>query len=262
MVARKFGSAGEKIVVEDFLEGEEATITVVTDGYRPIYLASSQDHKRAFDGDLGPNSGGMGTYAPAPVVTDTVKAKVDKLIVKPTLSAMAEEGTIYTGCLYIGLMIRDEEPTVVEFNCRFGDPETQSVVPLFDGSFFALLHAAAAGDLAVVSANQCSGAAACVVLTSGGYPGRYEKGKEILGLENAGRLSNLHVFHAGTRLTEDGRIVTDGGRVLGITGIGNSIDEAIQYAYAGVNQIQFEGCHFRRDIGYRALQRIEKSGAG
>jgi phosphoribosylamine--glycine ligase len=171
---------------------------------------------------------------------------------------MAEEGHIYTGCLYMGLMIHEGEPTVVEYNCRFGDPETQSVVALLDGSFYSLLHQGACGKLKGVRAKQRSGSAACVVLTSGGYPGSYEVDKEIFGLEDAGKMRNLYVFHAGTRLTEGGHIVTSGGRVLGITGVGSDIKDAVKNAYSGAERISFEGCHYRTDIGYRAVKRIEK----
>ncbi len=254
MEEKVYGAAGEAVVIEQFLEGEEATITAVTDGRRVVYLASSQDHKRAFDGDRGPNTGGMGTYAPAPVVTETVRERVDGWIVRPTLEGMAREGAPYSGCLYVGLMIHEERPTVVEFNCRFGDPETQPVLPLLDGDFYELLRAAACGDLRGAPARQRPGAAACVVLTSGGYPDRYETGKVIDGLEEAGALADLFVFHAGTRRREDGRIVSAGGRVLGITGLGPTIGEAVRRAYAGVERISFEGCHFRRDIGHRALR--------
>jgi phosphoribosylamine--glycine ligase len=255
MVERIHGAAGESVVIEQFVEGEEATITAVTDGERVVYLASSQDHKCAFDGDQGPNTGGMGTYAPAPVVTERVLERVDRRIVQPTLEGMRREGTPYRGCLYVGLMIRDEQPTVIEYNCRFGDPETQPVLPMLDGDFFFLLQAAASGDVRGVPVQQRPGAAACVVLTSGGYPGRYETGKTIRGLAEVAGMENLFVFHAGTRKAQDGSIITSGGRVLGITGFGDRLIDAVRIAYAAVGRISFEGRHFRRDIGHRALKR-------
>jgi phosphoribosylamine--glycine ligase len=252
LVEHSFGPAGDSVLVEEFLEGEEASILALCDGQRALYLPSSQDHKRAFDGDLGPNTGGMGAYAPAPVVTPEV---LDRRIVAPTLAGIAEEGTPYRGCLYVGLMIRDGEPVVVEFNCRFGDPETQAVLPLLEADLFALLFGASEGDLRGLSAPAQPGAAACVVVASGGYPGRYETGKPIRGLERAAAVENLLVFHAGTRLTSTGETVTAGGRVLGVTGVGPTIAEAIRTAYRGVADVSFDGATYRRDIGYRALDR-------
>ncbi len=261
MDRRVLGAAADTVLIEECLQGEEASILALCDGKRALYLASSQDHKRAQDGDRGPNTGGMGAYAPAPVVTPAVLAAVDERIVQPTLRGLAQEGTPYRGCLYVGLMIRDGEPKVVEFNCRFGDPEIQAVLPLLDSDLFDLLAASARGDLGGLAIRNRRGAACCVVLAAGGYPGSYEKGKVIRGLEQAARLPDVHVFHAGTRL-RDGQVVTAGGRVLGVTGTGASIREAIAAAYRGAAAISFEGCHYRRDIGHRALGRDLREAPG
>jgi phosphoribosylamine--glycine ligase len=254
MGRRALGAAADTVVIEECLQGEEASILAVCDGRRALYLASSQDHKRALDGDRGPNTGGMGAYAPAPVVTPEVLAAVDEKIVKPTLRGLEQEGTPYRGCLYVGLMIRDGDPRVVEFNCRFGDPEIQAVLPLLESDLFELLVGAARGDLTGVEVRNRPGAACCVVLAAGGYPGAYEKGKVIRGLEEAARLPDVHVFHAGTRRLE-GQVVTAGGRVLGVTGTGPSIRAAIAAAYRGAEAVGFEGRQYRRDIGHRALER-------
>ena len=257
MGEKVFGAAGDKVVIEQFMEGEEASILAICDGENALYLVSSQDHKRALDGDLGPNTGGMGAYAPAPVVTADVQAVVERSIVGPTLSALAEAGTPYRGCLYVGLMIRDGQPRVVEYNCRFGDPEIQAVAPLLESDLFALLLAGATGSLSGMEARCSKGAACCVVMASGGYPDRYEKGKEITGLDEAAGIEGVYVFHAGTRRDEARRVLTSGGRVLGVTGTGLNIREAIDRAYRGVDKIHFEGSQFRRDIGFRAVERSE-----
>jgi phosphoribosylamine--glycine ligase len=194
----------------------------------------------------------MGAYAPAPVVTPTVLAAVHERIVMPTLRGLEREGTPYRGCLYVGLMVRDGQPRVVEFNCRFGDPETQAVLPLLESDLYELLAASARGDLGGLEIRNRPGAACCVVLAAGGYPGSYDKGQPIRGLEQAARLPGVHVFHAGTRRI-DGQVVSSGGRVLGVTGTGASIRAAIAAAYRAVEAVGFEGCHFRRDIGHRAL---------
>ena len=253
MGEKVFGAAGEKVVIEEFMEGEEASILALCDGENALYLVSSQDHKRALDGDLGPNTGGMGAYAPAPVVTPEVQEIVDRRIVGPTLAGLAEAGTPYRGCLYVGLMINKGLPRVVEYNCRFGDPETQAVLPLLESDLFALLSAGAAGSLQGLETRRAPGAACCVVMASGGYPDSYQKGREITGLEAAAALEGVYVFHAGTRRDEEGRVLSSGGRVLGVTGTGATIREAIRRAYRGVDKISFEACQFRRDIGHRAL---------
>ncbi len=256
MGAKVFGPAGEKVVIEEFMEGEEASILALCDGENALYLVSSQDHKRALDGDRGPNTGGMGAYAPAPVVTAAIQEIVDRRIVGPTLGGLAEAGTPYRGCLYVGLMIKDGQPKVVEYNCRFGDPEIQAVLPLLENDLFSLLLASASGSLSGQEVRFAEGAACCVVMASGGYPDRYLKGKVIRGIEAAESLEGVYVFHAGTRRDQTGRVITSGGRVLGVTGTGATIGEAIATTYRGVERIDFEACQFRRDIGHRAVQSL------
>ncbi len=258
---RVFGSAGNRVVIEEFLEGEEASLFAICDGRNALYLAPAQDHKRIFAGDKGPNTGGMGAYAPAPLVTAAVMERADREIIRPLLEAMAREGTPYQGCLYAGLMIKEEQARVVEFNCRFGDPETQVVLPLLDEDLYQLLAAAATGELEShwpeLQLKQKEGAACCVVMASGGYPGAYEKGRIISGLPEltgAGDSRDLYFFHAGTGNDDSGRTVTTGGRVLGITGIGSTITAAIERAYQGVERIDFEQSYFRKDIGFKGVK--------
>lgn len=257
MTERKsFGAAGETVVIEEFLQGIEASVFAVSDGADYLTLAPAQDHKRALDGDRGKNTGGMGAYAPAPMVTEDVLDEVEQTIIAPTLQGMATEGRPYKGCLYVGLMLTQRGPKVVEFNCRFGDPETQVVVPLFDGDFLEILSAAAAGKLGTKSVSRvrvAHGHAACIILASGEYPDAYRTGLELHGLEKAAGLPGVMIFHAGTKL--DGhRMVTAGGRVLGVTAVAHERREAIQLAYRAVETITFEGMHFRRDIGRKALE--------
>lgn len=257
LMGRKiFGPAGERVVIEEFMEGEEASILALCDGENALYLVSSQDHKRALDGDRGPNTGGMGAYAPAPVVTAAIQETVDRRIVGPTLAGLAEAGAPYRGCLYVGLMIKDGEPKVVEYNCRFGDPETQAVLPLLESDLFTLLLASASGSLDGQEVRFTQGAACCVVMASGGYPGRYQKGKVIRGIEAAEDLEGVYVFHAGTRRDKTGNVITAGGRVLGVTGTGATIGEAIATAYRGIERIDFDASQYRRDIGRRAVQSL------
>ncbi len=250
---RKFGSAGEKAVLEEYMEGEEASLLAFTDGSTVVPMVASQDHKRVFDGDKGPNTGGMGTYAPAPVVTKAVEELAIETILKPTVAAMAAEGLPYVGCLYAGLMIKDGVPKVVEFNCRFGDPETQVVLPLLEGDLAQIMLACAEGRLKEQKFSQKEGAAVCVVLASGGYPGSYVKGREITGIEEA-EAAGAVVFHAGTA-AKDGKLVTAGGRVLGVTATAPTIREARNAAYTAASKISFEGCFCRQDIAWRALTR-------
>jgi phosphoribosylamine--glycine ligase len=249
----RFGEAGDEVVVEAFLRGEEASVFAVTDGTDYILLASAQDHKRVGDGDTGPNTGGMGAYAPAPIVTSGVEARVRREIVEPTLAGMRAEGMPFRGVLYVGLMIEAGTPRVVEFNGRFGDPEAQVVLPLWQGDLVDLLLASTEGRIGAVASAALVGAAACVVMASKGYPGDYPKDLPIDGLEEAGAPADILVFHAGTRRRDDGRIVTAGGRVLGITGVGPSLGTALERAYAGVSHIHFEGAHYRTDIGKKGL---------
>jgi phosphoribosylamine--glycine ligase len=254
--AGAFGSAGDTIVIEEFLEGEEASVFAVTDGYDAVILAPAQDHKRALDGDRGLNTGGMGAYAPAPVVTPALLEKIRRSIIGPVLRGMESEGRLYRGCLYVGLMITAAGPRVVEFNCRFGDPETQAVLPLYDGDILDLLVAACDGTIArLPEPAPPSGAAACVVMTSAGYPESYETGKRIDGLDTLSGLADIVVFHAGTSRDEHGALLTAGGRVLGVTAFSREggIPSVVEAAYTAVGKISFEGMHFRRDIGWRAL---------
>jgi len=253
MENNSFGDAGERVVIEEFMEGEEASLLAFTDGTVIRPMISAQDHKRAFDGDKGPNTGGMGTYAPAPVMTPELTERAVEEILKPTISAMEKEGRAYRGCLYLGLMITADGPKVVEFNARFGDPETQVVLPLLDGDLVQIMHACADGTLADVPIRWKDGAAVCVVLSAGGYPASYEKGNEIYGIGNAEKLGAL-VFHAGTA-KKNGKIVTNGGRVLGVVGMGKDIASAVQSAYDAVDQISFKGEYHRKDIAHRALNR-------
>ena len=248
-----FGTAGNSVVIEEFMEGEEASLLAFTDGKVIRPMISAQDHKRAFDGDKGPNTGGMGTYAPAPVMTPEMTARAVEEILKPTIAAMAKEGRPYHGCLYAGLMITSEGPKVVEFNARFGDPETQVVLPLLDGNLAEIMCACCEGRLADVPIAWKDGAAVCVVLAAGGYPGQYEKGHEIHGIADAEDMGAL-VFHAGTA-ERKGKIVTNGGRVLGVVGRGADISSAVRAAYAAAEKISFEGMYYRKDIAHRALNR-------
>ena len=248
-----FGAAGSSVVIEEFMEGEEASLLAFTDGTVIRPMISAQDHKRAFDGDKGPNTGGMGTYAPAPVMTEAMTARAVEEILKPTIAAMAKEGRPYRGCLYAGLMITAEGPKVVEFNARFGDPETQVVLPLLDGNLYEIMCACCEGRLAEVPIAWKKGAAVCVVLAAGGYPGAYEKGREIHGIADAEDAGAL-VFHAGTA-ERDGNIVTNGGRVLGVVGRGADIPAAVRAAYNAVEKISFDGMSYRKDIAHRALRR-------
>ncbi|MCH7976875.1 MAG: phosphoribosylamine--glycine ligase, partial [Bacteroidetes bacterium] len=248
-----FGKTGARVVVEEFMRGEEASVFALTDGRGYALLAPAQDHKRIGEGDTGPNTGGMGAYAPAPLVTPEVMTEVEERIIQPVLKGMAEEGHPYRGILYVGLMITAEGPKVVEFNCRFGDPETQVVLPLLESDLLELFEALVEGRIGEADVRIRDGAAACVVLASAGYPGSYEKGKEITGLEAASE--HAIVFHAGTK-HEDGRILTNGGRVLGVTGLGADLQEALDNAYAGVAAIRFDGKTLRRDIGQKGLARL------
>jgi len=249
-----FADAGSSIVIEDFLKGEEASVFAITDGNSAVLLAPAQDHKRAKDGDLGKNTGGMGAYAPSPIVTDGVMQKVQNDIVDPMLKAMHEEGYPFVGCLFVGLMIDNGKPSVVEFNCRFGDPETQAVLSVFRGDLARLLNSAAIGGLDPSAMESRSQGFACnVVMASGGYPDAYETGHPIIGLDAAALLPNMRIFHAGTRALADGTIVTAGGRVLGICGMGDTLSEAISNAYAGTTEIHYPHRYYRTDIGKKGL---------
>ncbi len=254
MVEGVFGDAGSRIVVEEFMFGEEASFFAFTDGKNILPLASSQDHKRIFDGDRGPNTGGMGAYSPAPVITEPLHDEIVETIVRPTVEGMAGEGCPYAGILYIGLMISEGKARVVEFNARFGDPEAQPLLVRLKSDIVPVLMACARGELKEDALQWHDKSAVCVVMASAGYPGDYEKGREIRGLEEAAALEDLVVFHAGTE-EKEGRVVTSGGRVLGVTGLGVSVAEAIDQAYKGVDRISWEGVVYRKDIGQKALNR-------
>lgn len=250
----KFGNAGARVVLEEYMEGEEASLLAFTDGKTVVPMLAAQDHKRIFDNDQGPNTGGMGTYAPAPVMTDILRLKATERILKPVVAAMAKEGTPYQGCLYAGLMIKDDVIKVVEFNCRFGDPETQVVLPLLESDLAEIMLACATGTLDQADVAWSDKAAVCVVMASGGYPESYETGKAITGLAEADAQENTVVFHAGTK-NAAGSIVTAGGRVLGVTAVDDNIRAARDRAYAAVENIKFEGAFYRKDIAWRALKR-------
>ncbi len=256
MRQRAFGAAGDEVVVEAFMEGEEASVFALTDGRDYRLLATAQDHKRIGEGDTGPNTGGMGAYAPAPVAGPTLLARVRREIIEPTLAGMAAEDCPYRGVLYAGLMITPEGPKVVEFNCRLGDPEAQVVLPLLETDLVEVFEKMADRRLGEVTLTQQAGAAACVVMASGGYPGAYEKGFPMDGLDRAGAMDGVVVFHAGTRRDDAGRVVTAGGRVLGVTATGTGLAEALRRAYRAVAAIGFEGAQYRRDIGQKGLARL------
>jgi phosphoribosylamine--glycine ligase len=255
MFAGSLGSAGETVVVEQFLEGEEASFIVMVDGEHVLPLATSQDHKRIGDGDTGPNTGGMGAYSPAPVVTPAVHERAMREVIWPTVRGLAAEGTPYTGFLYAGLMVAaDGTPNVLEFNCRFGDPETQPIMSRLSSDLVGLCESALGGRLDEVTAEWDPRAAVGVVVAAGGYPDTPRKGDVITGLDEAAALPGK-VFHAGTRLDTAGRVVTSGGRVLCAVGLGESVADAQSQAYALVGRVRFEGMQYRRDIGWRAVER-------
>ncbi|MFK7894204.1 MAG: phosphoribosylamine--glycine ligase [Myxococcota bacterium] len=260
MGEKRFGDAGNRVVVEEWLQGEEASYYAITDGDQIVTLAAAQDHKRALDGDQGENTGGMGAYSPAPVVTEAVEKKILERVVHPTIKGMASEGHPFQGVLFVGLMIDDQgDPYVIEFNVRFGDPETQPLLMRLESDLLPILDAAARGTLRHDADIRWGEAAVCVVLASGGYPRSYETGIQILGLDELGGLAGAEsvvVFHAGTRREASGEgFETAGGRVLGVTASGESVAEARDRAYAAVEKITFEGAHLRRDIASRALSR-------
>jgi phosphoribosylamine--glycine ligase len=252
LVNKAFGSAGEKVVIEEFLEGEEASFMVLTDGDHVLPLASSQDHKRVFDFDEGPNTGGMGAYSPAPVVTPEVHDRITNQILFPLLAGLKKRNIRYRGVIYVGLMISQDGPKVLEFNARFGDPECQPIMMRLKSDLVELMEAAIDGKLHQVQAEWHEDAAVCVVLAAGGYPGTYAKGKEIRGLDKLREWANGFVFHAGT-VQQNSHWVTSGGRVLGVTARGKDIRAAVDKAYQGVGEISWDGMHYRRDIGRRAL---------
>ena len=254
LVEKAFGEAGARILVEEFLEGEEASILALTDGVHVVMLASAQDHKRIFDGDQGPNTGGMGAYSPAPVVTEAVLPVIEREVFGRTLTELRKRGITYKGVLYAGIMMTSAGPKVLEFNCRFGDPETQVILPRLAGDLIPALEACIDGTLRPELVSYKPEACVCVVMAAGGYPGAYRKGDEIRGLQAAGGVPEAVVVHAGTQLQE-GRVVSAGGRVLGVTALGKGLKEAVAQAYAAVAKISFDGAMFRRDIAAKALRR-------
>jgi phosphoribosylamine--glycine ligase len=257
MKERAFGEAGQRVVLEECLEGEEASFMAFTDGKDILPMVSSQDHKRVFDGDQGPNTGGMGAYSPAPVVSPEVEARIMQEVMLPFLRGLRQERIPYRGVIYAGLMIKDGRPKVLEFNCRFGDPEAQAVLPRLQTDLFEVALATAEGRLGEIKELQWRPeAAVCVVMASGGYPGKYDKGKPITGLQEAQAIRDVVVFHAGTAFN-DTQVVTAGGRVLGVTALGSTVAEAKARAYRAVELIHFQGAHYRRDIADRAIHRPE-----
>jgi len=254
MVEGAFGAAGSRIVIEECLMGEEASILAFCDGKTVVPMMASQDHKPLLDGDAGPNTGGMGAYSPAPVVTDGLMEEIVSSILRPCVAGMAAEGMPYKGVLYAGLMITAAGPRVIEFNCRFGDPETQVVLPQLQTDLVPVMQACCLGRLDTMEISWNPGACVTVVMASGGYPKSYPKGKMISGIEEAERMPGVKVFHAGTKQTPDG-LVTNGGRVLNVTAFGSDIASTIEKAYGAVYRIHFDGAHFRTDIGAKALAR-------
>lgn len=252
MADKIFGDSGNKIVIEEFLEGPEVSVLTFTDGKTIIPMVSSMDHKRAFDGDKGLNTGGMGTIAPNPYYTEEIANRCMEEIFLPTMNAMNAEGRTFAGCLYFGLMITEDGPKVIEYNCRFGDPETQVVLPLLDSDLFDIFQHVAEGTLADAEVNFADDAACCVVMASEGYPVSYEKGFEITMPEDC------NIYVAGAKISENGKLLTNGGRVLGVTERGSSIKEAVAKAYVTVEKVSFANAFYRKDIGARALKALEE----
>ncbi len=257
MVRREFGAAGDRVVIEECLFGEECTIKVFTDGTTVLPMVPSQDHKRIGEGDTGPNTGGMGCCSPVPAVDDALQERIVNTIVAPTVAAMAAEGAPYSGTLYAGCILTEAGPELIEYNCRFGDPEAQVVIPRLETDLLEVLVATAQGNLNTLELDWSDRAAACVVVASAGYPGSYDKGKQITGLDEAEADELVKVYHAGTAL-QDGEYYTAGGRVLGVTALGSDYDEAFDRAYAAIDKIHFEGMYCRRDIGWRARSGFAK----
>ncbi len=256
MEERIFGEAGNQVVIEEKLTGEEASFIVITDGENFRVLPTSQDHKRLLDDDKGPNTGGMGAYSPAPLITPKLREVISEKVVAPILKALQKEGHPYFGFLYAGLMISQNTPYVLEFNCRLGDPEAQAILPRVEGDLLDLMTLTFEGKLAETSLEESKDWAVCVVMASQGYPGSYEKGKLITGLDKVKDLPGVVVFHAGTK-KEDGNFYTNGGRVLGVTALAETLDLALKRAYQACELIQFEGAHYRRDIGKKAFKYIK-----
>jgi phosphoribosylamine--glycine ligase len=255
LVRKAFGKAGDKVVIEEFLDGEEASFMALTDGAHILPLASAQDHKRVFDGDQGPNTGGMGAYSPAPVVTAALHERILREILTPLLAGLKKKNIDYRGVIYVGLMITEAGPKVLEFNARFGDPECQPIMMRLESDLLPLLEAAIDGKLATIQSQWSDEPAVCVVLSAEGYPGSYGKGREIRGLEKLKNWQKGFVFHAGT-VKDNDRWFTSGGRVLGVTARGESIADAVKEVYRAVQEISWDGIHYRKDIARRALRKV------
>ena len=251
-VKKEFGDAGNKFIIEELLSGQELSILVLTDGKSLVPLLPSQDHKQIFAGDKGPNTGGMGAYTPVPFVDNEMYNRFVDTICKPIITGLQKEDIEYKGVIYAGIMLVDDVPYVLEFNCRFGDPETQPILHILQSDLAELLNKCAHRELGDTALNWDSGYSVCVTMASGGYPGAYEKDKQIFGIEEAESLSNVKVFHAGTTFKED-TLVTSGGRVLGVTAKGSSLQDSVDQAYAAVKRIHFDNHYFRPDIGFRVL---------
>lgn len=252
MVEKVFGTAGNNVIIEEYLKGEEVSFMVFSDGEDMLPIASAQDHKQIYDGDRGPNTGGMGAYSPAPVITDKMSKEIIDTVIKPLISGMKKEGKIYKGILYAGLMIVNGSPFVLEFNCRFGDPETQPILFRMKSDIVPVMLSVVEGRLKGKEIQWTDEPSVCVVMAAGGYPDKYEKGREIRGLDEAKKIENLVVFHAGTSKIND-KVVTNGGRVLGVTSLGTNFEDAIDRAYKGVGLIKWGGAYYRRDIGRKAV---------
>ena len=253
MEKNELGAGGKRVMLEEALEGDELSFILLTDGERYAPLVPTRDHKRVFDNNEGPNTGGMGAYSSDELLPEELRQVITKTIVEPTMKGLASDGIRYQGFLYVGLMLTKDGPKVLEFNCRLGDPETQAIAARMDFDLAEVLSEVAAGKLQPESLKWKPGASACVVLASGGYPGKFESGKEIYGLEEAGKIPNVKVLHAGTKRNGE-KIFTSGGRVLGVTATGNSLDAALQRAYQAAEKIRFDGMHYRRDIGRHGRQ--------
>jgi phosphoribosylamine--glycine ligase len=260
---RVFGEAGSNLVIEDFLVGEEASVFAISDGKEFVVLPPAQDHKRLLDNDQGKNTGGMGAYAPTPIITPELLTTIERTIIRPTILGMAKERRPYRGCLYVGLMITETGPKVVEYNCRFGDPETQVVLPLIETDIIPLLTEASNGKLTSTRIKLRPHAAVCVVIASGGYPDRYDVGKPIVGLDVAAAMPDVLLFHAGTK-REKGFVVTAGGRVLGVSAIGpqDDLEGTINRAYRAVERITFDGAYYRSDIGLKGVKHMNERQKG
>ncbi|MGN0585012.1 MAG: phosphoribosylamine--glycine ligase [Ruminococcus sp.] len=259
MESRIFGESGSQVVVEEFLTGPEVSVLCFTDGKTVKPMVSSMDHKRALDNDEGLNTGGMGTVAPNPYYTEEIAKECMDTIFMPTIRAMQAEGRTFKGCLYFGLMLTPNGPKVIEYNCRFGDPETQVVLPLLDTDFVDIIEAIENETLADLDVNWKKGSAACVVMASGGYPKKYESGLVISGLDDKGQIDSCFVYHAGTKISDKGEMVNAGGRVLGVTATAETLHEALDIAYNGVKSINWKDVHYRKDIGQRALKALNNN---